>query len=270
MEQIHRIGYDILAPNFDDWLLGKYHDAPTAKLAQMPDAIARKMKQSAKKNRFSSLKFAEKALVAQTVFGANVFIVIQDEDNGLDNKAFIDALRAQKEGGGLKDLVEDLKAQGVFILAGEDVCRNLHYIRNQLAGPTFNLIRNYRAMVGKSRLASREAQMDVAFNGIIEFIKTYENAKKLFTAQADITMAMFYGLLHFHWKDSTRAEFEQEFKNAPSSNSRHLSQALTELTRRGYIERVGAAASSKYKIKAKGTELLSKIIGDYVLSKQRL
>lgn len=192
-----------------------------------------------------------------------VYVVVEDEENGLTVEQFLELRKAIKA----RDLgvpkAEGFISTGTFITASKELSDTFDYLNRLSTSPAYNYLLRSKNKT-KSKVADRKAQLAY----ICRFISNYEASKKTIVAQTRLSIPEWYVLLFFYSGAETSGAYlyKEYYKSAYQSKSTRIKEALGTLQMNGYLRKTGNTSNAVFSITPIGIDLVNSILSKYIVN----
>lgn len=251
--------YDFYNENFEQYFRNTIFSMSPEQSNNIPEALRIKMFLN-KKSPGSSLSYNEKIYILSTAFNKSTFIVISDNELGIGQRELTMAVQAQKAEITNTELLKNERIKACFVLSDKNMITPFSYINHVYSTEIYQLI---------NKIISDQVSMKDSFhktskkvmNGVLRLIRSYERNKKMIIVDFKLDVAELYALMYFSSGEKLGVDFYNgDFKYSYNANYRSMFNALTNLTKRGYLTRRGSARLPKYSLTAKGMDTINKIM----------
>jgi len=260
--------YDLQNENFDIYVSNTLSEMTEYERNLLPTKLM--MKICTKTGNFNSKKgskmtFLEKMYALWKAKGRRVYIVVEDEENGLSHQEFQEIreniTKSKKLQTKTEDPFEKAKTENFFVLGTKELCDTFSYMNKINCSNFFNYLTKT-----KNTNPSNIAKFKNEVNSIVRFIWRYEAIKKKMNMSLQLSMPELLVLLYLYdgqlMKSSTI--HNTVFKYTYQSSATKMKVAFSNLQQKGLIVKSGVFSNAKLAItelgKEKINELLPKIL----------
>lgn len=192
-----------------------------------------------------------------------VWIVVEDEDGGIDVEGFVNLREAIKRRDFGSKKAEGLTTQATFVTGNRDLCDMFNYLRQLSASPAYNYLNKY-----KNFKSTKTGQQVREMNYIAKFIRHYEGYKKKWNQERNVSMPEWYVLLFLYDKEYALGSeiYRVAFNRAYQSSVKKIKLAFRSLQARGLILKHGLNSGARMQITPMGRDLVNSILATYILN----
>jgi predicted transcriptional regulator len=256
---------DIYNENFNHYFTEKLNGLTPEQKDKLPNELLYKIFKRGNEASAEALNFNEKTWILSVVFERNVTILI-DDDEGLDTKDFVTAIKAQRGKKTNGELLEDLRVHSAFALGNKELMTSMMYIAHVSCSSVYQLVKQNVPNADHAR-NKKFMEAKTAFNKTLGMLKHYEANTRRITMNYGLTMPEWYALINFAIAEGYAKDFyNRDFKYSYNSNTRNLHKGLKSIALKGYISAKKVGIKDRYTITAKGMELLGRIFSNILLN----
>jgi hypothetical protein len=256
---------DIQSENFDSFFIKNAKETSYTDRESLPRYItSRLFKAGGKLNeKFAvNLGFLGKIFVLWKALRKRVYIVVEDEHNGMTPGQFIEMQKALKRGDYSSYQASGL-TQGIFVLAGKELSDSFSYLNNLSNSGAYNYLTK-----SKNQPKNPTTEYRDRMSYIVRFIVYYESNKKKWVSETGINMPEFLVLIAlYHGQAMPGAEiYKGVFKRAYQSSPNRIKAAFGTLQFKGFITKSGLTNGAKMQITGLGTDAVNRILNKYAIN----
>jgi len=260
--------YDFVSDNFVNYFLAQIKGLTSSQKEKIPEVLRLKLYSKSDNEKFvvgrsNSLTIFQRLFILWRVMRKKIYIVIEDEDNGLSIEDFIKA----KEWGEGRTVNEDragwLISQGHFVLGNKDLCEAFHYMQMISVSSAYKYL-----LTLKNLKPTKYHNYKVETDYIHSLIMNYESRKKLISRNAGVTVPEWYVLLYFSDGKEKGASsiYTGQYFNSHNASRMQLLNAIKSMVDRGFLTKYGKTFKATYIISPYGLDKLYEITSKYVIS----
>lgn len=256
---------DIQSENFDSFFINNSKEASTSAKESLPiDIKFRLYKAAGQLNQKFAVKLTaiEKLFMLWKAFNKRIYIVVEDEKNGMTINQFFEMQAGIKklEYGQQKT---GLVAKAHFLLADKQLSDTFAYLNDLCHSPAYNYLNK-----SKNQPKNPSTEYRERMNYISKFLTYYESNKKKWVSETGISIPEFLVLIYtYHGKEVNGAEmYKNVYKRAYQSSPTKIKAAFRSLQHKGYIKKFGITSASKMQITSLGVDAVNGILNKYVLN----
>lgn len=242
--------------------------SPTAKESMPKDVAFKLYRGGAKKNakNTSKLPFVTRLWIMWKYLKKRVWVVVEDEENGLTVDQFLELREAIKKKEKSIDKSEEMILQPTFITSSKELSDCFAVLNNSCASPTYNYIQKAKNGVKLSR-PSEITTWKMQMAHIAKFLTYYEGNKKRWVATRIVTIPEYYVLLALYDGKEVKSDtiYNGIFKYAYQSKATAVKKAFGALQNRGLIVKIGGSKQTFFKITELGSEIINDILSKHAL-----
>ena len=193
----------------------------------------------------------------------NIYIVIQDDDKGMNPSEFLAWQKANKKKDyGLK-LAGQLKVEMQFTLANKEVCDVFNYLNHLSHSPAYNYLTKLKYQIPNSS-ADYKKQMKY----LARVFMNWERSKKGWIHEFGIDLPELYVLLTLYAEGEIVGSsiYKEIFRRAYQSGAGKIKKAFGTLQVKGLIERQGSYKGATMRITAIGMDVINRAITKYAIN----
>ena len=256
---------DISSENFDSFLINNAKNAHANAKEELPIDFSFKLyKAGGKLNQ----KFAAKLNVLQKLYvlwkalGKRVYIVIEDENQGITPGGFMEVLKANKKRDYGSERVKEFVGDANFVLADKQLSDAISYLNNLCHSPAYR----YLSRV-KNQPVNQTTQYREQMSYVAKFLAFYESNKKKWVLETGVTIPEFFVLLYtYHGREVLGSEMYRSFyKRSYQSSPAKIKTAFGSLQHKGYLRKTGIGRGALLSITALGVDLMNGILTKYAI-----
>lgn len=253
---------DFQAESFDNYF-GVYVSKMTQehRASLSPNILFRLFKKKGKQE-FEKVSFFKKWYILMRAFKKRLFIVIEDQVNGLTPEQFIEFKnRKKRQEPGVAD-AEELIGHGVCVLGNSDLVNWLAHLNGICDGPTYNY-----AIKIKNNQSVKFPQISKEIAYFSSVLFNYEFNKVKFFREREFGQVEFLILLYLYdggQKESTPF-YTQILKGYPGCGRRTTMDGFRRMESMGYITKLGVTNFTGYRITDLGKQVYHEILKKYII-----
>ena len=252
--------------NFDHYFLKQVADMPPATKEVIPGPIAKVLLNSdgrIRKKYVHKLGFLAKLWVLWRCAKKRVWIVVENEESGLNLEEFVALREAIKQRDFGVQKASDLQLTATFVTGDKELSNTFDYLARVSNSPAYNYLikeKNFKPV------PSNMAEHDKRMRYLIRVIRDYEANKKRWMQSKGLSTSAFMALLYYYDREECSANsLAKEVGRGSTLSSRTIANSVPSLRALGYVERVGPHKNSKNRITPMGISVINYIINNYVI-----
>ncbi len=258
--------FDIECENFDLYFASVVPTLTPAQKEKLPRDITFKLfRKGGSFNTTSSSKlgFIARLVILWKCLRKRIWIVVEDEENGLTIEQFLELREAQKKKDYSQERASGWIANATFITASKELGDTFAYLNLLSTGPAYNYL-----MKGKNNIQNKTSEWNKQMKFICNFLAHYESIKKVIVSEAKLSMPEFFVLLYYYnGKESAGSFLYKDFyKRAYQSSPTKIKTSFGTLQHIGYLEKTGQTKGASFRITALGSDTVNWILSKYVLN----
>jgi DNA-binding MarR family transcriptional regulator len=252
--------------NFELYFLKQIESMTEAAKEALPGDISRVLLYRdgrVRKHTAYRLGFLAKLWVLWRCAKKRVWIVVENEDSGLNLEEFVALGEAIKQRDFGVPRAEDLQVTARFVTSDRELSNTFDYLSRVSNSPAYNyLVKEKNFKPAPNKMAEHDKRMRY----LVRVIRDYESNKRRWMQSKGLTKASFLALLYFYDREECSANaLAKEVTRGSSFAGRTLSNTVAQLSALGYVERTGVKKNSLARITPKGTSVINYIINNYVI-----
>lgn len=211
----------------------------------------------------SKLGFIAKLVILWKCLRKRIWIVVEDEENGLSVDQFLELREAEKKKDYSIERASGFIASATFITANKELGDTFAYLNLLSTSPAYNYL-----MKGKNKIPNKTKEWVDQMAYICRFLTCYEGNKKRVVSETGMTPPEWYILISiYHGKLVKSSSIWKETFRYSYQNSRgKMKAAFIPLQNKGYIEKDGAKSATHFRITPLGREIVNDILAKYALN----
>lgn len=255
--------FDFQAENFRRFFDYKAAQMTPAQKENLPTELLARIFRRDGKVTTKYLSFLQQLYVLSQAKLSNVFVFIEDVDNGIGMEEF---MKFKKKQNGRKfdfEQSEQYLAKGVMTLINKDVAEYITHLNSISLSGAMNYSLKLKG-TPKSKVPDREAE----FTYFTSLLATYEGNKKKMVRRDQLSIPEWYVLLYLAdgEEKSGALIYQHKFADAYNSSRIQILNAFKKLTGLGLISKFGKTKKATYKITYLGKSKVSDIIKKYIFN----
>ena len=257
---------DISAENFDYFFANEAKNiSPIAKESLPRDIAYRLYKGGASFNpKYTSrLNFLQRIFVLWKCLKKRIYIVVEDEENGITEGEFLKLRQQLKQRDYGIDKASSFMPSATFVLANKELCDSFSYMNRLCISPAYNYLTK-----GKNRIKNPANEWSRQMKYIVRFLMEYDKNKKTWVAEYKLDIPEWYILISlYHGEEVKGSPIHQEiFRRAYQSSQSKLKRSFGTLQAKGLISKTGEGKGAKMRITPLGTDMVNNIVSKYALN----
>lgn len=256
---------DMSGENFDAYFIKQAKETTFASRESLPkDITFRLFKTGGQLNeKFAvNLGFLGKIFVLWKALRKRVYIIVEDEQNGLSPGQFFEMQKSIKKRDYSGESVNGF-TNAIFVLGGKELCDSFSYLNNLCNSGAYNYLTKTKNQPKNPTTEYRDRM-----NYIVRFLLFYESQKKKWVAETQITIPEFLVLLFtYQGKEVPGAlMYRDVLKRAYQSSPKKIKLAFSVLQSKGMLKKSGMTSGAMMQITPLGVEIVNKILSKYALN----
>jgi hypothetical protein len=263
---MHKTRFDIECENFDLYFASIVPLLTPQQKERLPRDITFKLfRKGGDFNTTSSSKlgFIAKLVILWKCLRKRVWVVVEDEENGLSVEQFLELREAEKKKDYSIERASGFIGSATFITASKELGNTFAYLNLLSTGPAYNYL-----MKGKNKIPNKTKEWVDQMKYICRFLVCYEGNKKKVVSELNFTPPEWYILLCLYDGKEVKSNtiYQGTFKYAYQSSRHKMKLAFGFLQAKGFIEKTGAAKGTWFRITASGSDMVNTILSKYALN----
>ena len=254
-------------PHFDSWFLELLTNITPEQKERLPLDLLRTLDKGAA-HALKSLNIIRKQYILAVAFKKATITIMEDEQNGLGIKDWIQLHKTYRGKGNIGEMVDTCRLHGAFFLGNHDLMKFLSYVNFVHSNNLYLLGTGIAEMPkGRTKLDNRIKKIHELIGSLSELLIHYEGNKKRMKLEYDIDQPEWYALMYFyrHIEKRSREFIHETFIYAQASSIANLKNALTNLKQKKLLDFRGGSKDRRYFLTLSGRELYEKIVNRIVL-----
>lgn len=258
--------YDISSDNFDFFFEKQLASMTESQKQEIPKGLLYRLLSRAgmvDEKSTRKMSFVMKLFVLFKVFKKRCIIIIEDEENGITEEAFL-KLKKQttKHDFGQKN-ASNLLTHSLFVLGNKELCDTYHRLNMLSVSPAYNYLIN-----AKNKDYTKPGQWIAAMTYVNRFISHYEANRKRIVMETGLTMADWLVLTHLYNGNLIPSAniYKEWYRYSFNSSATKIKSSFSSLQARKYVEKVGSTRAAKIRITALGKDKVNEVLAKYVVN----
>lgn len=210
-----------------------------------------------------NMNFMLRLFILYQALGKQIYLVLLDENATLGISDFEKFQKEQKRRKYSEGAAEHYLSKGIMVVGNKDLIEYISYLNYLSTSPVYKYLISM-----KNHKSARMPDTSKEFSYICNFLINYEGNKKKIARHENINVPDLYVLYYLadgREKTATPAYIEV-FRYCANASRKQILDAFKKLNTMGYIQSVGKARATTYRISPSGKELLYRIIYKYMIA----